>query len=55
VSADSPALRLTDVSDRNKLFDEQKADTTLDPYWHMELENKGDMFIDDGVLYLKEQ
>ena len=33
VSVDSPVVQLVDGGDRDKLIAEQKADTTLDPYW----------------------
>jgi len=55
VSVDNPALLLVGGSDRDKLIAEQKADTTLDPYWRMAAENKGGMFIDDGMLCHKDE
>jgi len=36
---------------REELINEQKANATLDPCWHLAAQNKGGMFIENNILY----
>jgi len=55
VSVDSPVIQLFKGGDRDSLIAEQKADTTLDPYWRMAAQNKGGMFVENGVLFHRDE
>jgi len=54
-NVDYPFINFTNESDHKTLMDEQKADTTLDPLWHMASQNKGHMFVENGILYHREE
>ena len=51
----SPLVQLVEGGDRDSLIAEQKADTTLDPYWRMAAQNKGGMFVEKGVLFHRDE
>jgi len=54
-NVDYPFINFTNESDHNTLMDEQKADTTLDPLWRIASQNKGHMFVENGILYHREE
>ena len=54
-NVDRPSTNLTNIDDRASLIDEQKADATLDQYWHLASRRKGGMCVEDGVLYHQDE
>ena len=48
---DHPIIQLNSESDRDVLISEQKTDATLDPCSRLADQNKGGMFLRDGLLY----
>jgi len=52
---DHPIIQLNNESDRDVLISEQKTDATLDPCRCLADQNKGDMFLRDGLLYHRDE
>jgi len=52
---DKPVTDVINVDDRASLIAEQKADTTLDPYWRLAARGKGGMSVEDDVLYHQDE
>jgi len=55
VNIDSPTIYLNNESDRDELINEQKTDATLDPCWRLAAQNKGGMFIENSILYHRDE
>jgi len=51
MNTDSPTICLNNERDREELINEQKTDATLDPCRRLAAQNKGGMFIEDNILY----
>jgi len=54
-NVDHPIIQLNSESDRDALISEQKTDTTLDPCRRLAAQNKGGMFLKDGLLYHRDE
>ena len=52
---DKSITDLTNADDRASLIAEQKADATLDPYWRLAAGGKGGLYVEDVVLYHKDE
>jgi len=50
-NTDNPQLMLANDGDKMALSQEQREDTTLDPYWRLVERGKGGMVVEDGPLY----
>ena len=50
-NTDDPRLVLLNEGDMLALCQEQRADTTLDPYWHLARRGRGGMVVEDDLLY----
>ena len=50
-NTDNPQLVLANEGDKLALSQEQREDTTLDPYWRLAEYGKGGMVVEDGLLY----
>jgi len=50
-NVDLPPMEITNHSNFELLIKEQQADQTLVPYWAMAKQNKGRMYVKQGLLY----
>ena len=50
-NVDVPPIKIVDPSNRDLLIKEQHDDKSLTPFWQMAKQNKGRMFIKQGLLY----